>query len=456
MIGQIIFAILSILTFGYAAFQFNKIRQNILLGQEEKIEGDISLRLKNMFLVAFGQQKMFKRFVPAIFHLFIYVAFLMTQVELIEILIDGFTGSHRFFASMLGGLYNFIINFIEVLSALAFVATFVFLARRNLLKLPRFHKSEMNGWPKLDGNLILYGEFLLLIGIFSMNGADMALQAKGETSYSLNLIISSNLGPALFGSLDIHTLHIIEKFGWWLHILVVFGFINYLPKSKHLHIFFAFPNTYYSKLDSRGKMENMDSIMNEVKSMMDPEAAFDESAEMEELPVFGSNDVTTLSWRNLLESYTCTECGRCTSVCPANMTGKKLSPRKVMMDIRDRAEEVGDKIRSGNPEYIREDAKSEDAVLSAENFDDGKSLFDYISKEEIHACTTCNACVEACPILINPMESILKLRRYELLTESAGPTEWLPMFNSIENNGAVWSMSESRDQWVNELNKEND
>ncbi len=456
MIGQIIFAILSILTFGYAAFQFNKIRQNILLGQEEKIEGDISLRLKNMFLVAFGQQKMFKRFVPAIFHLFIYVAFLMTQVELIEILIDGFTGSHRFFASMLGGLYNFIINFIEVLSALAFVATFVFLARRNLLKLPRFHKSEMNGWPKLDGNLILYGEFLLLIGIFSMNGADMALQAKGETSYSLNLIISSNLGPALFGSLDIHTLHIIEKFGWWLHILVVFGFINYLPKSKHLHIFFAFPNTYYSKLDSRGKMENMDSIMNEVKSMMDPEAAFDESAEMEELPVFGSNDVTTLSWRNLLESYTCTECGRCTSVCPANMTGKKLSPRKVMMDIRDRAEEVGDKIRSGNPEYIRDDAKSEDAVLSAENFDDGKSLFDYISKEEIHACTTCNACVEACPILINPMESILKLRRYELLTESAGPTEWLPMFNSIENNGAVWSMSESRDQWVNELNKEND
>jgi heterodisulfide reductase subunit C len=456
MIGQIIFAILSTLTFGYAAFQFNKIRQNILLGQEEKIEGDISLRLKNMFLVAFGQQKMFKRFVPAIFHLFIYVAFLMTQVELIEILIDGFTGSHRFFANMLGGLYNFIINFIEVLSALAFVATFVFLARRNLLKLPRFHKSEMNGWPKLDGNLILYGEFLLLIGIFSMNGADMALQAKGETSYSLNLIISSNLGPAIFGSLDNHTLHIIEKFGWWLHILVVFGFINYLPKSKHLHIFFAFPNTYFSKLDSRGKMENMDAIMNEVKSMMDPEAAFDESAEMEELPIFGSNDVTTLSWRNLLESYTCTECGRCTSVCPANMTGKKLSPRKVMMDIRDRAEEVGDKIRSGNPEYIRDESKSEDAILSAENFDDGKSLFDYISKEEIHACTTCNACVEACPILINPMESILKLRRYELLTESAGPTEWLPMFNSIENNGAVWSMSESRDQWINELNKEND
>lgn len=456
MTGQIIFAILSILTFGYAGYQFNKIRQNILLGQEETIEGNTGQRFKNMFLVAFGQQKMFKRFVPAIFHLFIYVAFLMTQIELIEILIDGFTGSHRFFAISLGGFYNLIINFIEILSALAFVATFVFLARRNLLKLPRFHKSEMNGWPKLDGNLILYGEFLLLIGIFSMNGADMALQAKGETAYSLNLIISSNLGPALFGSLDAHTLHMVERFGWWLHILVVFGFINYLPKSKHLHIFFAFPNTYFSKLDSRGKMENMDAIMNEVKSMMDPEAAFDDSGEMEELPVFGSNDVTTLSWRNLLEAYTCTECGRCTSVCPANMTGKKLSPRKVMMDIRDRAEEVGDKIRSGNPEYINAESQGEGAVLSAANFDDGKSLFDYITKEEIHACTTCNACVEACPVLISPMESILKLRRYELLTESAGPSEWLPMFNSIENNGAVWAMSESRDQWVSDLNKEND
>lgn len=200
----------------------------------------------------------------------------------------------------------------------------------------------------------------------------------------------------------------------------------------------------------------MDAIMNEVKSMMDPEAAFDDSAEMEELPVFGSNDVTTLSWRNIMEAYTCTECGRCTSVCPANMTGKKLSPRKVMMDIRDRAEEVGDKIRSGNPEYISAEAKTEDSVLSAANFDDGKSLFDYITKEEIHACTTCNACVEACPVLISPMESILKLRRYELLTESAGPTEWLPMFNSIENNGAVWAMSDARDQWVNDLNKEND
>lgn len=200
----------------------------------------------------------------------------------------------------------------------------------------------------------------------------------------------------------------------------------------------------------------MDAIMNEVKSMMDPEAAFDDSGEMEELPVFGSNDVTTLSWRNIMEAYTCTECGRCTSVCPANMTGKKLSPRKVMMDIRDRAEEVGDKIRSGNPEYISAEAKTEDAVLSASNFDDGKSLFDYITKEEIHACTTCNACVEACPVLISPMESILKLRRYELLTESAGPSEWLPMFNSIENNGAVWAMSDARDQWVNDLNKEND
>lgn len=455
MTGQIIFALLSLATFGYAGYQFNKIRQNILLGQDEVIEGDKTQRIKNMTLVAFGQRKMFKRFIPAIFHLFIYVAFLMTQVELIEILIDGFSGSHRFFADKLGGLYALIINFIEILSALAFVSTFVFLARRNLLKVPRFHKSEMTGWPTLDGNLILYGEFLLLIGIFSMNGADMALQAKGETSYSLNLLISGNLGPALFGGMDVHTLHIVERFGWWLHILVVFAFINYLPKSKHLHIFFAFPNTYFARINSRGQMENMDAIMNEVKSMMDPEAAFDDSADMEELPTFGSNDVTNLSWRNILEAYTCTECGRCTSECPANITGKKLSPRKVMMDIRDRAEEVGEKIRSGSEEYIREDAKGEGVVLSAENFDDGKSLFDYITKEEIHACTTCNACVEACPVMISPMESILKLRRYELLTESAGPAEWLPMFNSIENNGAVWAMSDARDKWVSDANQEN-
>ena len=195
--------------------------------------------------------------------------------------------------------------------------------------------------------------------------------------------------------------------------------------------------------------------MNEVKSMMDPEAAFDDSAEMEELPTFGSNDVTNLSWRNILEAYTCTECGRCTSECPANITGKVLSPRKVMMDIRDRAEEVGEKIRSGSEEYIREDAKGEGVVLSSENFDDGKSLFDFITKEEIHACTTCNACVEACPVMISPMESILKLRRYELLTESAGPSEWLPMFNSIENNGAVWAMSDARDQWVTDANQQN-
>lgn len=457
MIQSLIFLVVTGLAFGYAFYQFSKIRRNILLGEAETIPLNSGQSWRNLLLVAFGQQKMFKRWIPALFHLFIYVAFLFTQVELIEIFIDGLSGQHRFFAPYLGGFYPFIIGLIEILSLLAFIATFIFLARRNLLKVPRFHKPEMNGWPQLDGNLILYGEILLLIGIFSMNGADTLLQQLDPAHYpdTGTLPISSWLGPLLFGGLDQGTLVVIERAGWWLHILVVFAFLNYLPISKHLHIILAFPNTYYARQTPKGQMENMESVMAEVKSMMDPEAAFSEDAMDEELPTFGSNDVLNLSWKNVLDAYTCTECGRCTSVCPANLTGKKLSPRKIVMDIRDRAEEIGKKLDSGDPQYIREDLRSEDAKLSKENFDDGKSLFDYISREEIHACTTCNACVEACPVLISPLDPILKLRRYEILTESAGPSEWLPMFNSIENGGAVWQMPTDRDQWAIDALKEN-
>ena len=456
MIQPIIFALVSILAFGYAIRQFSKIRRNILLGQAEAFTGDKGKALQNMLLIAFGQQKMFKRWIPALFHLFIYVAFLFTQIELIEIFIDGLSGQHRFFAPYLGGFYTFIIGLIEILSLLAFVATFIFLARRNLLKVPRFHKPEMNGWPKLDGNIILYLEILLLVGIFSMNGSDVLLQQLDPAHYPSTgtLPVSSWLGPMLFGGMEQGGLVILERFGWWLHIIVVFIFLNYLPSSKHLHILLAFPNTYYAKQNSRGEMENMDAIMNEVKSMMDPDAAFAEAPMDEELPEFGANDVTTLSWKNILDAYTCTECGRCTSVCPANLTGKKLSPRKVMMDIRDRAEEIGSKLDTKDPQYIREDLKGDGVKLEAANFDDGKSLFDYISREEIHACTTCNACVEACPVMINPLEPILKLRRYEILTESAGPSDWLPMFNAIENSGAVWQMPNDRDEWTKELSKE--
>ena len=450
MVQQIAFALVVLGAFGLAVWQFGQVRSNILLGKDERIAGQTGQRWQNVLLVAFGQQKMFKRWIPAVFHLFIYVAFLLTQIELIEIFIDGFGGVHRFFALKLGGFYTFLISFIELLSVLAFVATFVFLARRNLLKLPRFHKPEMKGWPFLDGNLILLLEILLLVGIFSMNGADILLQEVDPAHYpdTGDLLVSSWLGPVLFGGFDADTLMVVERFGWWLHILVVFAFLNYLPKSKHLHIFLAFPNTYFARLEPRGRMENMPEIMNEVKSMLDPEAAFAEAPAEEELPTFGANDVFTLSWKNLLDAYSCTECGRCTAVCPANLTGKKLSPRKILMDIRDRAEEVGAKIRSGDAQYVREELRGEGVRPDKANFDDGKSLFDYTTREEIRACTTCNACVEACPVLINPLDPILRLRRYEILTESQGPADWLPMFNSIENGGSPWQMNQERDQWV--------
>jgi len=450
MVQQIIFALVALAAFVIGGRQFMKVRRNILLGKAPDLENDAGQRWKNVFLIAFGQKKMFKRWIPAVFHLFIYVAFLFTQIELIEIFIDGFFGQHRFFAPNLGLVYTGLISLIEILSLGAFVATLVFLARRNLLKIPRFHKSEMTGWPKLDGNLILYGELLLLIGIFCMNGADSVLQQIDPQHYTSTgpTALSSWLGPAIFGGMEQSTLVGIERFGWWLHILVVFGFLLYLPYSKHLHIFLAFPNVYFAKVQPKGEMDNMPEIMKEVKSMMDPNAPIDEAAMEEEIPEFGAKDVTDLSWRNVLAAYSCTECGRCTAVCPANITGKKLSPRKIMMDTRDRAEEIGKKLDAGNPEFIREELRAAEKTLTKANFDDGQSLFDRISREELHACTTCNACGEACPIMINPLDIILKMRRYEILTESAGPSDWVPMFTSIENGGAVWQVPDDRDAWV--------
>ena len=450
---QLLFIVLLGVTTYFAGKEYKKIYQNIHLGLPEPIVGDASQRWRNVLLVAFGQKKMFKNLLPAVFHFFIYAAFVITQIELIEIVIDGIFGVHRFFAPFLGGVYTFIISTIEVLSLLAFVATIVFLARRNLLKIPRFVKSEMNGWPKLDANLILFGELLLLVGIFSMNGADTVLQKLDPAHYpdTGRLAVSSWLGPMLFGGLEQSTLVIIERFGWWLHILTVFAFLMYLPFSKHLHILLAFPNTYFAKLNSRGEMPNMPEIMNEVKSMMGMEVPESEASPMAELPQFGAADVMDLSWKNIMDAYSCTECGRCTAQCPANITGKKLSPRKIMMDIRDRATEVGDKIRSGKEEYIAADKKADGVTLSSQNFSDGKNLFDYISREELHACTTCNACVEACPVLINPLEPILKLRRYEILTESAGPGDWVPMFTALENNGSVWQLPDARDAWTQQL-----
>lgn len=434
MVQQLLFIVVAGAALWMAFRQFKRVRRNVLLGKDVDIPGVFSQRLRNVLLVAFGQQKMFKNWLPAIFHLFIYVAFLFTQIELIEIFVDGAFGVHRFFADKLGAFYTFVISFIEILSLLAFVATVIFLLRRNVLNVARFRKPELKGWPARDANFILFGEIILLIGIFSMNGADTLLQDIDPAHYTDtgNLAVSSWLGPALFGGMEQGALMIVERFGWWLHILTVLGFLVYLPYSKHLHIILAFPNTYFAPQQPRGEMENMPAIMNEVKSMM---GLAPESPATDELPVFGAADVTQLSWKNLLDAYTCTECGRCTAACPANLTGKKLSPRKIMMDVRDRMEEIGKALDNGK-------------AASAAEYQDGKNLFDYISREEIHACTTCNACVEACPVMINPLDIILQLRRYEILTESAGPQDWLPMFNSMENSGSAWAMSVERDQWA--------
>ena len=435
LLQQIIFAILLGITFFVAYKKYREIYENIKLGKAEDRSGNTGQRLKNMTMFALGQRKMFRNLVPAIMHLFIYVAFLFTQIELIEIFIDGFTGVHRFFYNVvpLGGLYTLLISFIEILSVGAFIGTTVFLARRNLLKVPRFQMNEMTGWPKLDGNLILYGELLLLLGIFTMNTADMTLH-NGEYGFA----ISSLLMP-LFSGFSADTLHILERAGWWLHILVVFAFLNYLPYSKHLHIMLAFPNTFYGNLDggqNKGEMRNMEKITAEIKMMLDPDAPMPEENPDAAPEKFGAKDVDDLSWKSLLDSYTCTECGRCSAACPASQTGKLLSPRKIMMDTRDRLEEKGKGIRENGAD-----------------FDDGKSLLhDYISIEEIRACTTCNACVEECPVNINPLNIILELRRYAILEEANSPEEWNLMFGNVETNGAVWKMSaDDRDKWTTEL-----
>ena len=378
--------------------------------------------------------------------------FLFTQIELIEILIDGFSGKHRVFAKPLGGLYTVIINTIEVLSLLALIATIVFLVRRNGRKvgvnIERFHKDEMTLWPKLDANLILLGELALVTGIFLMNASDGVLQKLDPAHYpDTGPLLISGMLSGLLENLGKDLLMFFERAGWWLHALTVFAFINYLPRSKHLHIFLAFPNVYYSRLKPRGEMTNMDAVTNEVKLML---GLAEDSGEPAELEDFGAKDVPYLSWKTIMDAYSCTECGRCTSVCPANQTGKKLSPRKILMDIRDRTEEISEKIDSGDDRYFDQ---TQSNVKDIGAFDDGKSLFDYVSKEEIRACTTCNACVEACPILIDPLTPILEMRRYEILTEADGPPDWTPMFTNLENNMSPWQMTAERADWTKEIEK---
>ena len=433
-VPQIIFIIL----LGFSVWLFTKniirIRKNIFLGKAEDVSDQKNLRWRNLFLLALGQKKMFKNKTVAIMHFIIYAGFIIINIEVLEILLDGIFGTHRLFLGSLGILYTIAINFFEILAFGVLAVCVVFLARRNIIKLKRFVSNDLNGWPRTDANLILVVEIILMSLFLMMNATDRALQLKGSEHYrdAGSFIISGVIAP-LFNNFSVASLVTIERTSWWLHIAGILAFLNYLPYSKHLHIALAFPNSYYGRLEPLGEIDNMVSVQNEVKYMMQPELAPTDAA----APLkFGAKDIFDLKWTNLMGAYSCTECGRCSSACPANMTGKLLSPRKIMMDTRDRLQEVGKNIEK-NGSFV----------------DDGKTLLnDYISVEELRACTTCNACVEACPVSINPLEIIIELRRSLIMEDSNAPQEWNGMFTNIETNYAPWKLSpDERDKWAVEM-----
>ena len=425
-ISNLIFA----LFLGAAAFLFGKnllkIRRNILLGRDIDRSDNPIKRWKTMAKVALGQSKKVVRPVAGILHILVYVGFVIINIEVLEIVIDGLFGTHRIFA-FLGGFYDFLIGSFEILAFLVLVSCILFLIRRNIVRIKRFVMKEMDGWPKTDANLILIFEVLLMSAFLFMQAADLNLQNLGAEHYvkAGSFPISSQIA-FLFEGMSIDTIHGLERGLWWFHILGILGFMNYLPYSKHFHILLAFPNTYYSKLDAKGSFTNMASVKAEVQMMMDPNAdpfaAAPEGTEDDEPQRFGAKDVNDLNWVQLMNAYTCTECGRCTSECPASQTGKLLSPRKIMMDTRDRLDEYGKNLDKNGPDS-----------------EDGKFLLDdYITREELWACTSCNACTQACPLNIDPLAIILDMRRYLVMEESAAPTELNMMFSNVENNGAPW------------------
>jgi ferredoxin len=428
---QIAFLVLTAISVWLFTQKAGEIRRNILLGKEEDLSDNPAARWRNLALLALGQKKMFNNPLVAVMHFIIYVGFIIINVEVLEIVLDGLLGTHRLFAPYLGSFYNFLINCFEFLAAGVLLVCVIFLSRRNILKLKRFLSKDLNGWPRSDANYILITEIVLMGLFLKMNAIDQVLQARGTEHYFVtgNFAVSSLLTP-FFEGFSTNTLIGLERTAWWLHIAGIFAFLNYLPYSKHLHIMLAFPNAYYARLEAPGKMKNMPAVQNEVLYAMQPELAPTDAAPPAR---FGAKDVFDLSWKNLLDAYSCTECGRCTAACPANSTGKLLSPRKIMMATRDRLEDVGKNINTHKTFT-----------------DDGKSLLhDYISVEELRACTTCNACVEECPVSISPLDIIVELRRSLIMEESNAPQEWNGTFSNIENNFAPWKFApDDRDAWV--------
>ena len=428
---NVLFFLVLVSGIGIFALNICKLKRNIGLGKDLDTSGHHSERLKNMLLIAFGQSKMVKRPIAGILHIIVYIGFVIINIEVLEIIIDGLFGTHRVFAK-LGSLYGVLIASFEILAVLVLTAVIIFWARRNLLKLNRFWKKEMTGWPKNDANYILYFEIVLMSLFLLMNATDTSFQAMNSGN-----IISQFMAP-WFAQWSESSVHLLERSAWWLHIVGILIFLNYLYFSKHLHILLAFPNTYYGSVNPKGQLDNLDAVTKEVKMMLDPNVdPFSAPENHDEVPAkFGASDVQDLNWLQLLNAYTCTECGRCTDECPANKTGKQLSPRKIMMDTRDRIEAVGKNIDQNNGVFKPDD----------------KQLLDgYITREEIWTCTSCNACVEACPVSINPLSIILDMRRYLVMEQSAAPVELNNMMTNIENNGAPWPYNQmDRLNWKND------
>ena len=418
---NIIFFIILSASIGYFINNILKLRRNINLGHDLDIDmsENSKQRWLNMARIALGQSKMVRRPIAGALHVIVYVGFIIINIELLEIVLDGLLGTHRIF-SFMGGFYGFLISSFEILAVLVLISVIVFWLRRNLIKIRRFYENKMKGWPKLDADLILYFEIILMSLFLLMNATDVEFQKMNNGN-----IISGFIFP-FFENYSLETLHILERTFWWSHIIGILFFLNYLYFSKHLHILLAFPNTFYASMENMGKMSNLKSVTNEVNLMLNEynnEQSTSPEENLNEIEKFGASDVSDLNWLQLLNAYSCTECGRCTSVCPANITGKKLSPRKIMMDTRDRLEEVGKNIDKNNGEFV----------------DDGKKLLDnYITREELWACTSCNACVEECPISIDPLSIILEMRRYLVMEEASAPAELNNMMSNIENNGAPW------------------